>query len=72
MTQRGDAFDKDDIITDVEQRVKARFPEAEPGLVHDEAVAAVDKFADAPVKDFIDILAEREAREHVSETVDGA
>jgi len=63
--QRAHALDKDDTIHGVEERVKARFPDADDALVHDEAVAAVEKFADAPVKDFVDIIAEREARARV-------
>ncbi|MEX0152231.1 three-helix bundle dimerization domain-containing protein [Microbacterium sp. LMI1-1-1.1] len=67
MTQRTEGFDKDETIAGVEERVKARFPDAEPAVVHDEAVAAVEKFADAPVKDFVDIIAEREARARVED-----
>ncbi|MBM3715294.1 MAG: hypothetical protein FJW64_06070 [Actinobacteria bacterium] len=67
MTQRTEGFDKDETIAGVEDRVRARFPDAEKAVVHDEAVAAVEKFADAPVKDFVDIIAEREARAHVED-----
>ena len=65
MTKRSEGFDKDETIAGVEERVKARYPDVEPTVVHDEAVAAVEKFADAPVKDFVDIIAEREARARV-------
>ena len=67
MTQRTEGFDKDETIAGVEDRVRARFPDAEKAVVHDEAVAAVEKFADAPVKDFVDIIAEREARARVED-----
>ncbi|MFF0911602.1 three-helix bundle dimerization domain-containing protein [Microbacterium enclense] len=67
MTQRTEGFDKDETIAGVEERVQARFPDAEKSVVHDEAVAAVEKFADAPVKDFVDIIAEREARARVED-----
>lgn len=71
MTQRAEGFDKAETIAGVEQRVAARFPEAEPAVVHDEAVVAVDRYADAPVKDFVEIIAEREARAAVEETLSG-
>ena len=67
--KENDDFDPDQTVADIEKRVQERFPDAEPELVHREAVAAVDEYADAPVKDFIDILAEREARAHVDEAV---
>ncbi len=69
MTNRSDGFDKDETIAGVEERVQARFPEAEPDVVHEEAVVAVDKYADAPVKDFVDIIAEREARAAVEDSL---
>jgi hypothetical protein len=69
MATRNDGFDKDETIAGVEERVQARFPDAEPRVVHDEAVVAVDKYADAPVKDFVDIIAEREARAAVEESL---
>lgn len=69
MTTRNEGFDKDETIAGVEERVQARFPDAEPGVVHEEAVVAVDKYADAPVKDFVDIIAEREARAAVEESL---
>lgn len=62
-------FDPEQIVADVEQRVQERFPEAEPALVHEEAVAAVEHYADAPVKDFVDVIAEREARARVDEAL---
>lgn len=62
-----DDVDPERVIADVEKRVQDRFPEAEPALVHEEAVAAVEHYADAPVKDFVDIIAEREARARVAE-----
>lgn len=67
MTTRGESFDKDATISEIEDRVQTRFPEAPPEVVHDEAVAAVEKFADAPVKDFVDIIAEREARAAIAD-----
>ncbi|WP_150952942.1 three-helix bundle dimerization domain-containing protein [Microbacterium testaceum] len=69
MTKRDEGFDKDETIAGVEERVKARFPEAAPEMVHEEAVVAVDKYADAPVKDFVDIIAEREARAAVADSL---
>ncbi len=69
MTQRSEGFDKDETIADVEERVQVRFPDAPAEVVHDEAVAAVDKYADAPVKDFVDIIAERDARAAVEDTL---
>ena len=69
MTERGEGFDKDQTITGVEERLQARFPDAEPGVVYEEAVIAVDKYADAPVKDFVDIIAERDARAAVEESL---
>lgn len=69
MTQRNEGFDKDETIADVEERVHDRLPQAPEQVVHDEAVAAVEKYADAPVKDFVDIIAEREARAAVEETL---
>lgn len=69
MTERGEGFDKDQTITGVEERLHARFPDAEPGVVHEEAVIAVDKYADAPVKDFVDIIAERDARAAVEDSL---
>ncbi len=70
MTHRTEDFDKDDTVAGVEERVSARFPEATTDLVHEEAVAAVDRYADAPVKDFIEIIAERDARAAVESRVD--
>ncbi|CAN3701065.1 MULTISPECIES: three-helix bundle dimerization domain-containing protein [unclassified Microbacterium] len=67
MTQRSEGFDKDATVSGVEERLHDRFPEAEPDVVHHEAVVAVEKFADAPVKDFVDIIAEREARARVEQ-----
>lgn len=64
--------DKDETVAEVEERVQARFPAAPDEVVHDEAAAAVDKYADAPVKDFIEIIAERDARAAVAGTLDGA
>ncbi len=72
MTQRHEGFDKAETISGVEERVQARFPDVQPEIVHDEAVAAVEKFADAPVKDFVDIIAEREARARVEDVGGGA
>lgn len=72
MTTGDQDFDKDETVAEVEERVQARFPAAPDEVVHDEAVAAVDKYADAPVKDFIEIIAERDARAAVAETIDGA
>ncbi|WP_298871272.1 three-helix bundle dimerization domain-containing protein [uncultured Microbacterium sp.] len=69
MTQRSEGFDKDETIADVEERVQVRFPDAPAEVVHDEAVAAVDKYADAPVKDFVDIIAERDARAAVEDAL---
>lgn len=60
-------FDPEATIADVEERVQDRFPDAEPALVHEEAVAAVEHYADAPVTDFVEIIAEREARARVEE-----
>ncbi len=37
--------------------------------MHEEAVAAVEHYADAPVKDFVDIIAEREAAARVDEAL---
>jgi hypothetical protein len=70
MTTRDQDFDKDETVAEVEERVQARFPAAPDEVVHDEAVAAVDRYADAPVKDFIEIIAERDARAAVAETLD--
>ncbi|WP_314453814.1 three-helix bundle dimerization domain-containing protein [uncultured Microbacterium sp.] len=70
MTQRTDGFDKDQTVAGVEERVAARFPGASPDVVHGEAVVAVDRYADAPVKDFVEIIAERDARAAVEETLD--
>lgn len=72
MTTRDHDFDKDETVAEVEERVQARFPAAPDEVVHDEAAAAVDKYADAPVKDFIEIIAERDARAAVAGTLDGA
>lgn len=69
MTHRNDAFDKDETIADVEDRISSRLPEAPAEIVHEEAVVAVEKYADAPVKDFVDIIAEREARAAVEESL---
>lgn len=69
MTKRTDGFDKDDTIAGVEERVQVRLPDAPQEIVHDEAVAAVDKYADAPVKDFVDIIAERDARAAVEDAI---
>ncbi|SDO47222.1 hypothetical protein SAMN04487848_1056 [Microbacterium sp. ru370.1] len=69
MTKQRDGFDKDETIAGVEERVQARFPAAPHEIVHDEAVAAVDKYADAPVKDFVDIIAERDARAAVEDAI---
>ncbi len=69
MTQRQDGFDKAETIAGVEERVQDRFPDAPHEVVHDEAVAAVDRYADAPVKDFVDIIAEREARVAVEDAL---
>lgn len=69
MTQRQDGFDKAETIAGVEERVQDRFPDAPHEVVHDEAVAAVDRYADAPVKDFVDIIAEREARAAVEDAL---
>jgi hypothetical protein len=71
MTQHAEGFDKDETIAGVERRVAARFPDAEADVVHDEAVVAVDRYADAPVKDFVEIIAERDARAAVEEALDG-
>lgn len=62
-------FDPDQTVADIEARVQDRFPEAEPALVHEEAVAAVAHYVDAPVKDFVDIIAERETRARVGEAL---
>lgn len=62
-------FDPEQIVADVEKRVQDRFPQAEPALVHEEAVTAVEQYADAPVKDFVDVIAEREARARVDEAL---
>ncbi|MFJ4037419.1 three-helix bundle dimerization domain-containing protein [Microbacterium sp. NPDC090007] len=70
MTSRNEEFDKDETVAGVEERVQARFPTAPHEVVHDEAVAAVDKYADAPVKDFVEIIAERDARAAVAEVLD--
>ena len=72
MTTGDQDFDKDETVAEVEERVQARFPAAPDEVVHDEAAAAVDKYADAPVKDFIEIIAERDARAAVAGTLDGA
>lgn len=69
MTKRNESFDKDETVAGVEERVQTRFPDAQPEVVHEEAVVAVDKYAEAPVKDFVDIIAEREAREAVEESL---
>lgn len=69
MTKRNENFDKDETVAGVEERVQARFPDAQPEVVHEEAVVAVDKYAEAPVKDFVDIIAEREARAAVEESL---
>lgn len=71
MTRNDEDFDKAETVAEVEERVQARFPAAPDAVVHDEAVAAVDKYADAPVKDFIEIIAERDARAAVAEALDG-
>ena len=62
-------FDPEKSVAGVEDRVRETFPDAEPELVHEEAVAAVEHYADAPVKDFIDTIAEREARARVDEAL---
>lgn len=67
MTERSDGFDADETIADIEARVTARYPDADPDIVHDEATDAVDRYADAPVKDFVEIIAEREARAAVEQ-----
>lgn len=64
-----DDFDPEATASAIEERVQERFPDAEPALVHDEAVAAVEHYADAPVKDFVDIIAEREAAARVDEAL---
>lgn len=69
MTQRAEGFDKEQTIAGVEERVAARFPEAAPDVIHDEAVVAVNRYADAPVKDFVEIIAERDARTAVEESI---
>ena len=69
MTKRSEGFDTDETVAEVEERVQARFPDAQPEVVHDEAVVAVDRYADAPVKDFVEIIAEREARAAVEESL---
>ena len=56
----------------MEERVQARFPTAPHEIIHDEAVAAVDKYADAPVKDFVEIIAERDARTAVGNALDAS
>jgi len=70
MTKGSEGFDKDETIAEVEERVQARFPAAPSDVIHDEAVAAVDKYADAPVKDFVEIIAERDARTAVENSLD--
>jgi len=69
VTKRSEGFDTDETVAEVEERVQARFPDAQPEVVHDEAVVAVDRYADAPVKDFVEIIAEREARAAVEESL---
>lgn len=69
MTQRAEGFDTEQTIAGVEERVAARFPEAAPEVIHDEAVVAVGRYADAPVKDFVEIIAERDARSAVEESI---
>ena len=71
MTRNDEDFDRAETVAEVEERVQARFPAAPDEIVHDEAVAAVDKYAEAPVKDFIEIIAERDARAAVAETLEG-
>ncbi len=67
--RENEEFDPEQTVAEIENRVQDRFPDAEPALVHEEAVAAVDQYADAPVKDFVDIIAEREARARVDEAL---
>lgn len=69
MSTRGDGFDADETIADVEARVQTRYPDADPDMVHDEVAEAVETYADAPVKDFVDIIAERRARTAVEQSL---
>lgn len=42
MSTRGDGFNADETIADVETRVQTRYPDADPDMVHDEVAEAVE------------------------------
>lgn len=70
MTPQAEGFDTERTVAGVEERLAARLPEAPRDVIHDEAVVAVGRYADAPVQDFVEIIAERDARAAVEETLD--
>lgn len=56
------ASDPEAVITEITERLEARFPHVEPARVRATVEAARDHFSRARVKDFVLLFIEREAR----------
>jgi hypothetical protein len=55
-------FDEHATAEQVARSLRDRFPDVDPAEVDRVAAEQVHSLADAPVKDYVDVLAERESR----------
>ncbi|PWD49938.1 hypothetical protein C8046_03820 [Serinibacter arcticus] len=66
MTHSTRDFDFDRTVHTVVNHLVETFPDADPAELEREATEATAHFADKPITDFADVLAEREARAHLA------
>lgn len=67
MTHSTREFDADKTVETVTEHLRERFPDVDPQVIEQEAAEATKHFADKPITDFADVLAEREAQAHLAE-----
>jgi glutamyl-tRNA reductase len=65
-------FDAEKTTEKVAARLEQAYPERDEADLQALAKETVDQFTDAPVKDFIDVVAEHEAREQIRKEDSGA
>jgi len=59
-------FDETEATDSVTAQLRTRFPDTDEAALHDVAEKHVHEFADAPVKDYVDNLAGKKAREDLA------
>ena len=62
-----EAPDRDTTIADIVDRLSTRFPSYPQATIHEVVAQTYDEFGDARVRDFIEVLVEKQARKRLKQ-----